>query len=61
MPDDRVRIAIDYSEENTKVGLRQMMIKTSISGKTSTIRATGIECDAKVSWRRRFCVIFVWN
>ena len=38
--------AIFRTDHKTKVGLRQMKIRTTVSGKASPIRALGIECDA---------------
>ena len=53
--------AIENTEGNPQVGLRQMRIRTSVTGKASNIRALGIECDARHEKHVKECLVQVYH
>ena len=53
--------AIEETEGSPKVGLRQMRIRNTVTGKASNIRAMGIECDAKHEQEVKTCLINLYH
>jgi len=53
--------SIENTEGNPQVGLRQMRIRTSVTGKASNIRALGIECDARHEQHVKDCLVELYH
>ena len=53
--------AIEKTSGSPVVGLRQMRIRTSVTGKASSIRAMGIECDATQETDIKNCLIELYH
>ena len=53
--------AIGNTEGTPQVGLRQMRIRTAVTGKASNIRAMGIECDARHEQHVKECLAQLYH
>ena len=58
---ENLQDAIEKTPGSPVVGLRQMRIRTSVTGKASTIRAMGIECDATQESDIKSCLIELYH
>lgn len=53
--------AIFHTDGNPTVGLRQMRIRTAVTGKASNTRAMGIECDARDENHVKSCLVELYH
>ena len=58
---ENLQDAIEETPGSPVVGLRQMRIRTSVTGKASSIRAMGIECNATQETEIKSCLIELYH